>query len=708
MPSWWRRRALRRAAIAAAVVAILAVAAVVAYPRVGAWYVRSRAVPRLAERYGAAVTVGAVDVGWGHATLRDVTVAPRGAAPAIHLGRVEVDFDGLATLVGRAEVSRVAIVGGAIEVVRGADGATNLDGFRRPTSGGVGGRRGSTPIDFSGLAVRFRDDGTGATGSATLAGRRRGDRLEATLTELAMTSADGPALAATAVVVEREAGRLAATVDGGQLQIWTGLALTGIAGTIAQAATPGQLAVDLTGGYGGVAGTLWTARGWVEPATAAGEVRIKADAFSLEKLAPLLEGRRVLVNYPRTVVDADLVLARRGDVATMRGGFHVADLTVAHPMIADQPVAIESLSGEVDAAYDRATRTLTLRQGDLGTRGLPFGLTGEAVLGPRLRPTKLAGRLVVPAVPCQQVLTALPAQLTGEMTGFELTGMFSTDLRVAIDWADLDATTLGGSVGIRGCKARRVAKAVERLDDSFEHWVEVGTDEWLSFEVGAGNPDFVPITEVSPYLLASLQTTEDGAFYRHRGFIPSEFRTALIRNLKAGGFRYGASSITMQMVKNVLLYRKKTLARKFQELFLTWAVENYLTKDRIFEIYVNAIEYGPALYGIGPAARAYFGKSASDLTLREAAFFSSILPNPKERYRQYCKGELRRWTEDKIGRILDKMLERQRITAAEHAEAKASPLVFAKDGTETEAQCLRRVEQALKKARPTNPMAPPR
>ena len=84
------------------------------------------------------------------------------------------------------------------------------------------------------------------------------------------------------------------------------------------------------------------------------------------------------------------------------------------------------------------------------------------------------------------------------------------------------------------------------------------------------------------------------------------------------------------------------------------------------------------------------------------------MPNPKERYRQYCKGELRRWTEDKIGRILDKMLERQRITAAEHAEAKASPLVFAKDGTETEAQCLRRVEQALKKARPTNPMAPPR
>ena len=64
----------------------------------------------------------------------------------------------------------------------------------------------------------------------------------------------------------------------------------------------------------------------------------------------------------------------------------------------------------------------------------------------------------------------------------------------------------------------------------------------------------------------------------------------------------------MQMVKNVLLYREKTLARKLQELFLTWHVENTLDKDRIFEIYLNVIEFGPSLYGIGPAAHHYFGK----------------------------------------------------------------------------------------------------
>src|SRR5205085_11610545 len=133
------------------------------------------------------------------------------------------------------------------------------------------------------------------------------------------------------------------------------------------------------------------------------------------------------------------------------------------------------------------------------------------------------------------------------------------------------------------------------------------------------------------YLVSSIMSTEDNAFRFHHGFIPSEFRTALVNDIKFGSFRQGASSITMQMVKNVLLYREKTLARKLQELFLTWDVENTLSKDRILEIYFNVIEYGPRLYGIGPAAKHFFGKKAKDLNPVEAALFSTIRPAPKAR-----------------------------------------------------------------------------
>jgi membrane peptidoglycan carboxypeptidase len=245
---------------------------------------------------------------------------------------------------------------------------------------------------------------------------------------------------------------------------------------------------------------------------------------------------------------------------------------------------------------------------------------------------------------------------------------------------------------------------VTRLTETFEHYVEVERDQWLAFMVGPENPDFVPVTDVSPYLIKSLMTTEDSAFYKHRGFIVKEFRTALIKNLEAGYFKYGASSITMQLVKNALLYREKTAARKFQELFLTWYIETLLEKDRILEIYLNIIEYGPGLYGIGPAAKHYFGKHPRDLTPVEAAFFSSILPNPKERYAQYCQGTLRNWTEDKIQRILGLMRKRDRLTEEEYVMATITPLVFEKDGSETEEQCMDRRRKAMKNSRPTNPL----
>ena len=157
----------------------------------------------------------------------------------------------------------------------------------------------------------------------------------------------------------------------------------------------------------------------------------------------------------------------------------------------------------------------------------------------------------------------------------------------------------------------------------------------------------------------------------------------------------------MQMVKNLLLSREKTLSRKFQELFLVWYVEQLLTKQRILELYFNAIEFGPRLYGIGPAARHYFGKSAADLTPLEAAFFSSILPSPKKRYVQYCHGALSAQWEKYLRRILSKMHERGRLNDEEFATAMASTLLFDKtELTMTEKQCVAWVAKITAKPEP--------
>jgi len=715
-----KRRLVIAAAVVAAVAGLVALGLLVLYPRVGAWFVRARVVPRLEAKLGRHISIGDIEIELGHAVLRDVVVAGPldGPAPLARFERIDIDFDTWSSLWARADVERMAVRGGEIAIHRHPDGTTNvLDLEDRLGGGGGAGRRGRSlgrlrpdRTTLTGVRVRVVDefDDTRVTADE-LAATADDRRTVVAVTRLRVAAGWGPAASAERLVVTRAGGARDVVISGGAITPWTGLALTGIGGTIRDAPEPGRLAVALEGGYGGVAETLWTARGWFEAGGDRGHLQLGAARFSLDRLRPILE-HSSLLHYQDTTVDAELTVDVDRDLVGFKGGFHLHNLTVGHPMLAEKPVPNLDVAGDVAGSFDRRSRVLALTRGDFASRQLPVQLTGTLALpggvtaagGRRARPAVTA-RLVIPPVPCQQALEAIPPQMASYLQGYELRGTFSTDLSVAIDYADLEQTQLDGSVAIRRCRITRTPDDIKRLEGSFEHYVEVEKDKWLAFVIGPENPDFVPIAEVSPNLLNSLMTTEDSAFYQHRGFITREFKSALIKNLQAGYFKYGASSITMQTVKNVLLYREKTLSRKLQELFLTWSIEQLLDKDRIFEIYVNAIEYGPGLYGIGPAARHYFGKRAADLTPKEAAFFSSILPSPKARYRQYCNGTLTRWTEGKIDRILALMVKRGRLTQEQYDAAVLEPLVFVKDGTETEDECNKRVSRALKHARSTNP-----
>ena len=728
----WRYRPSRRALVVASVVVgvVLGVwlSLAVAYPRIGAWIIRSRVLPKIGARLGRDVAVADIDLGLGHGVLRNLTVrGPHdGDQPLARVDRIDVRFDFARSLVGSVQVDSVIVDGVAIAARRDAAGADNFmdlaTQLRRADRHGVRGQ----DVAAAGLGIRpqtlevrhvrgrYRNDAAGITldvadGAFTAAGGPRRGALHGITV---VTDAGPGAGVAEVEVTEADGGRVL-EVKGGHVEAWRGqqeLALTDIAGTIREA-DQGRYQVALKGSYGGAGELLWTAAGWVSPADSAASILVDAERFYLGRLDKILRGSP-LVNYDKSWVDARLQLDVDRDAARFSGGFHVSELTVFHPMLAEKEVPNLDITGDIVGSYDRRARVLKLERGDFLTRGLPVQLTGQIALPGGLLPdgTKraqraVAGRVVVPPVKCQQALDAIPTEMTPYLAGFKLIGTFSADVRLAIDWANLQATELDGSVGLFRCTVKEAPEEVgTRFLEPFEHWVEVGEDEWISFIVGPENPDYVPITEISPNLVKSILTTEDNGFYRHHGFIPSEFKTALIKDLEAGYFKYGASSITMQLVKNILLYREKTLTRKLQELFLTWYIETVLPKDRILEIYFNVIEYGPGIYGIGPAARHYFGKHPRDLNPREAAFFSTILPGPKQRYRQYCRGELRNWTQDKIDRILKLMLDRQRITPEEYQLAMTTALVFAKDGNETVDECLKRVDQAIKKTRPTNPM----
>src|SRR6185369_17461401 len=100
-------------------------------------------------------------------------------------------------------------------------------------------------------------------------------------------------------------------------------------------------------------------------------------------------------------------------------------------------------------------------------------------------------------------------------------------------------------------------------------------------------------------------------------------------NIRQKKFVRGASTISMQLAKNVYLDRTKNLARKLQEALLTMYLEQELTKEQIMELYLNVVEFGPMIYGIGAAARHYFNAAAGELALSQALYISSIIPNPK-------------------------------------------------------------------------------
>jgi membrane peptidoglycan carboxypeptidase len=130
----------------------------------------------------------------------------------------------------------------------------------------------------------------------------------------------------------------------------------------------------------------------------------------------------------------------------------------------------------------------------------------------------------------------------------------------------------------------------------------------------------------------AVLTTEDSGFRRHGGFDMEAIRNSIRENLRSGKFTRGASTLSMQLAKNLYLDRGKTVSRKLQEVVLTTYLEQELTKDQILELYLNVIEFGPMVYGIGPAARYYFNTSATDLSLAQALYMSSILPNPKQQH----------------------------------------------------------------------------
>jgi Transglycosylase len=185
---------------------------------------------------------------------------------------------------------------------------------------------------------------------------------------------------------------------------------------------------------------------------------------------------------------------------------------------------------------------------------------------------------------------------------------------------------------------RHVPAALARLAGDFEHEVTLPGGGHRTLEVAASAPDFIALADVPPLFLRMLLLAEDAGFYGHPGIDLRELPSALITNWTRGGPARGASTITQQLAKNLFLSREKRLGRKLRELSLALLLESTLGKDRILEIYLNVIEWGPGLYGLRPAACAYFGREPRELTPAQMAFLVSLIPGPLKYQASFAHG----------------------------------------------------------------------
>ncbi len=179
------------------------------------------------------------------------------------------------------------------------------------------------------------------------------------------------------------------------------------------------------------------------------------------------------------------------------------------------------------------------------------------------------------------------------------------------------------------------------------------------------NRTWTHLDQVSPHLLEAVLAIEDSRFYEHRGVDPKGVLRAVASRASSDGGTQGASTITMQLARNLFLSPKQTLDRKLKEVLVALEVEKSFTKDEILELYLNQIYFGAGAYGVHSAADQYFGKRPKDLTAAEASLLAGLPQAPSD-YSPFVD-EAAAKARQKI--VLDRMLEIEALTPEEYDQA---------------------------------------
>ncbi len=351
----------------------------------------------------------------------------------------------------------------------------------------------------------------------------------------------------------------------------------------------------------------------------------------------------------------------------------IVNLTVNHPKIATKDVVVKQarfdyhlLFGEHFMAIDSSS---TIQMNNIKIHPFAEYSTEEDTV------YKL--RIAIPKMKAQQFITSLPQGLFSHFEGMETEGNFDYKLDYKFVKNKPNQLVFESKLTKENLKIIKYGDAnLSKLNSEFTYRAMDKGVLQRPIVVGSSNPNFTPLNQISPYLQKCVLTSEDPSFFSHRGFINDAFKQSILKNIRTKKFSRGASTISMQLVKNVFLTREKTLSRKLEEILLVYILENnhISSKERMLEVYFNVIEWGPNIYGICEASNFYFNKTPATLTLKECLFLASIVPKPKKFMYEFNPDGFLKALENKKQQFISNLMLRRGLIIADDTIGQNIPM----------------------------------
>ncbi|PWK75934.1 transglycosylase [Mucilaginibacter oryzae] len=370
----------------------------------------------------------------------------------------------------------------------------------------------------------------------------------------------------------------------------------------------------------------WHFAGKMHPSDKDIDIKLYADNKKVE--FPLIEKKlRLKLNFDTLQTKLTKEDHSSGETK-ISGSWSVKNLLIHHPGISSTDIVFPSAA--IDADLSVGTNYVAI---DSTSLIHIKKLTAHPYIKYTLNPTKIYElKINTGWQNAPDVFDSFPSGMFDALDGIQVAGKLNYHMNFFMDTSKPDDLIFDSGLDKDNFRILKYGRTdLTKLNSPFVYTPYENGKPMAPHLIGPDNPEFTPLSRISPNLKYAVMTAEDPSFYNNHGFVMEAIRKSIATDFKTKKYKRGGSGISQQLVKNAFLSREKTLARKIEEIMIVWLIENnrIMTKDRMLEVYFNIIEWGRGIYGIAEASHYYFGKAPSELNIGEAIYLASIVPYPK-------------------------------------------------------------------------------